>query len=169
MTEGNELLVMRHAKSDWGDPSLHDAARPLAPRGHRAAERMAEWIDERDLQPDRILSSSAVRTRETVRHLVEALELDPAIVELRDELYLAGAWDWIDAIREESPGRVLICGHNPGLDDLFGWLSAEPPPHAEDGKLMTTAAIAQFEFDRPWSEIAPTVGRLVTLVRPREL
>jgi len=31
------LLLLRHAKSDWGDSSLRDFDRPLAPRGERDA------------------------------------------------------------------------------------------------------------------------------------
>ena len=164
-----DLLVMRHAKSDWGDPMLPDEQRPLAPRGNRAAVRMAEWLQEKELAPDRVLSSSAVRTRETVAHLIDGLDLDPSIVEFRDDLYLAGAWDWIDALRNESVARLLICGHNPGFDDLVDWLCAEPPARTLDGKLMTTAAIAHIRFDDDWPAIGPTSGRLHSLVRPREL
>ena len=164
-----DLLVMRHAKSDWGDPMLPDEQRPLAPRGNRAAARMAEWLQEKELAPDRVLSSSAVRTRETVAHLIYGLDLDPSIVEFRDDLYLAGAWDWIDALRNESVARLLICGHNPGFDDLVDWLCAEPPARTLDGKLMTTAAIAHIRFDDAWPAIGPTSGRLHSLVRPREL
>ena len=164
-----ELLVMRHAKSDWGDPGLPDVQRPLAARGHRAAIRMASWLQDHGIEPVRILSSAAVRTRETVAHLVDELGLDAAAVEFRHDLYLAGAWDWIDALRLETAPVVLICGHNPGFDDLVEWLSAEPPPCNEDGKLMTTAAIAHLQFESGWSDLGPTSGRLAALVRPREL
>jgi len=164
-----DLLVMRHAKSDWSDPALPDERRPLAPRGNRAAARMAEWLDEKELTPDRVLSSSAVRTRETVAHLARGLDLDPVNMEFRDDLYLAGAWDWIDALRHESVDRLLICGHNPGFDDLVDWLCFEPPERTLDGKLMTTSAIAHLRFDDDWSAIGPTSGRLHALVRPREL
>ena len=165
------LLVMRHAKSDWSDPSLPDADRPLNERGRMAASKMAGWIAERGLTIDRVVSSSSLRTRQTVGHLVDGL----ALATFRDDLYLADADRWIDVIRAlevigPAPAdTVLICGHNPGLDDLVEWLSAAEPPRTGTGKLMTTAAIADLTFDTSWSDVGAHTGRLVDLVRPREL
>lgn len=162
---------MRHAKSDWGDPSQSDAERPLNARGHRAAARMATWIDDRGLAPDRILSSSANRTRQTVQHLADRLRTPTDAMSFRDDLYLADAQVWLDAVRAEpkSVDSLLICGHNPGFDDLVAWLSSNMPPLSASGKLMTTAAVAHFTIEAEWSDLAPGVVRLEELVRPREL
>ena len=69
---------------------------------------------------------------------------------------------------------VLICGHNPGLDDLVGFLSNEAAELTADGKLMTTAAIAVFSIDQSnsintWSSISPDNCTLIELMRPRDL
>ena len=49
------LVLMRHAKSDWGDNSLSDHDRPLNRRGMEDAPSMAQWIEENDLIPDQII------------------------------------------------------------------------------------------------------------------
>jgi len=163
-----ELLIMRHAKSAWdtGDTDFH---RPLNGRGARDAPRMAQWIAESDLAPDAVLSSAAVRARETALAVVFECDVDRAQVEFERDLYHASASTWLDALTHQTCARLLICGHNPGLDDLVDLLSADEPQLSVTGKLMTTAAVAHLRFDTAWSEISPRTGRLVSLVRPREL
>ena len=63
------LILMRHAKSDWGDPMLPDHDRPLNKRGRRAASALGHWMREAGLRPDQILCSSATRTQETCARL----------------------------------------------------------------------------------------------------
>ncbi len=65
----SRLLLLRHAKSDWGEAGLQDFDRPLAPRGQRAAADMAKAISAAGMLPDRILCSPARRTRETLAAL----------------------------------------------------------------------------------------------------
>ena len=60
------LLLLRHAKSSWDDASLADRDRPLAPRGHKAAERMAEHLRSGGPAVDLVLCSPALRTTETL-------------------------------------------------------------------------------------------------------
>ncbi|NNE94870.1 MAG: histidine phosphatase family protein, partial [Acidimicrobiales bacterium] len=90
-----ELLILRHAKSDWST-AQRDFDRPLAPRGQRAAPKMAQWLDDNDLPPDRILSSSAVRARQTADFVIEHFGLTENEVTFSDELYLAGSDTWLD-------------------------------------------------------------------------
>ena len=160
-----ELLVMRHAKSDWST-GHGDFDRPLNDRGIRAADQMAQWLDDEGLCPDRVLSSAAARTRATAMAVVYACEVDPAHVAFQDDLYLADDFTWRQAIARQSATRLLICGHNPGLDDLVDSLCADPPPLSSSGKLMTTAAIAHFSFLGPWYKISASTGKLIQLVRP---
>ena len=164
----NELLVLRHAKSSWST-GLGDFDRPLAPRGERVAPLMATWLDDNDLRPDRVISSSAVRARDTAGFVIDHFELPADVVSFRDELYLAGVETWLDTLAGETASRVLVCGHNPGLDWLVEYLASDPPPETDDGKLMTTAAIAYLRFDGGWDALERGSGRLVDLARPREL
>lgn len=159
---------MRHAKSAW-DTGESDFNRPLNDRGERAAARMAEWLAENDLAPDRIVSSAAVRTHDTALAVMYACGVDRAMVDFEHELYLASAGAWFDVVKKQTCARLLICGHNPGLDDLVDALSADDPPLSTNGKLMTTAAVAHLSFDTHWSDISVRSGNLLSLTRPREL
>jgi len=163
------LMVMRHAKSDWISAADYDFDRPLSARGHRAAQRMTEWLSENDLIPDKVISSSALRTRETVGYVVDGLALASEIANFDDSFYLAGPSHWLDTIQDQTDEKVLICGHNPGLEYLVYGLAPKRPPLTDSGKLMTTAAIAVFAFDCPWAEVEFGSGRLVHLARPNEL
>ncbi|MEO0361669.1 MAG: histidine phosphatase family protein, partial [Pseudomonadota bacterium] len=106
------LLIMRHAKSDWGGHGLADHDRPLNRRGRLAAALMGAFLREDGLRPDLALVSSALRTRETW----ELMGLD-APTETLAVLYHA-APDAIFAAARRAPDdarTVLILGHQPGL------------------------------------------------------
>src|SRR4249919_2403209 len=85
-----DLLLLRHAKSAWDDPSLADHDRPLAPRGTKALRRLADYLTRAEYRPDVVLCSSARRTVETLDGIRSALP-KRASVEIADELYGAHA------------------------------------------------------------------------------
>lgn len=163
---------MRHAKSDWST-GHGDFDRPLNDRGIEAADRMASWLIDEQLCPERVISSPAARTRATAMAVVASCGTDRSQLDFEDDAYLADAFTWLQILARYSggqpEGRMLICGHNPGLDDLVDHLSASPVPLTDSGKLMTTAAVAHFRFDTSWSELSHRSCELVQLVRPREL
>ena len=162
-----ELLVMRHAKSDW-ETGVGDFDRPLSKRGHKNAPQMAQWLAETGREPDAIFTSSANRARTTAEYVATHFGLDAGDIVETDELYLADAETWMDALVEQSTDRLLICGHNPGLDFLVDYLSQEAATVTLDGKLMTTAAIAVFTMD-DWPSLTPATCHFEELMRPREL
>jgi phosphohistidine phosphatase len=118
------LLAMRHAKSSWNDPALDDHDRPLKKRGRNAAPRMGRLLLAEDLVPDQVLCSTASRAVETVKLVTEACGMSGPVRALR-ELYLASPETYVDALRDlgGDPGRVLLVGHNPGLEQLVLGLS----------------------------------------------
>ncbi len=164
----NELLIMRHAKSDWA-AGASDFQRPLNSRGERAADKMAAWLSEEQLCPDRVISSSAVRTRSTAMAVVYHCGVDRSVVDFDDDLYLADDFKWMQVLVQQESARVLICGHNPGLDDLVDYLASSLVPLSASGKLMTTAAVAHFSFTEPWSNVTRGSLELISLTRPKEL
>ena len=166
------LLLLRHAKSDWGDPAREDFDRPLNARGRKAARRMAGHIARRGLDPDLVWCSTAARARETWALMAPALA--PGIgAAWRDDLYLATAAELL-AIARGAPdraARLMLIAHNPGLHDLALGLartSRDPADLDALGNGLPTAALAIVAFDaNGWAGIAD--GRLVSLVRPRRL
>jgi len=133
-----ELILARHAKSDWGDTSITDHARPLNARGRRDAPLMAERLARSGASVDLLLSSTAVRARTTAAHFGE--ELGVEITEDRD-LYLASG----DALfmRAAAPGAasVMVVAHDPGLSELAWRLSDGGITH------MPTCAVARFVWE----------------------
>ena len=58
-----QLLLIRHAKSDWGDFSLPDFDRPLNERGKRDAPVMAQRLLDKKITIDAFVSSPAKRAK----------------------------------------------------------------------------------------------------------
>ena len=163
-----ELLVLRHAKSDR-PPGTRDFDRPLAKRGRRDAPRVGEWLREEGLVPDLVLSSPAARARETVERILPALRIGTGAIEWDGRVY-EGRLDGLLAVLADVPAtarRVLLVGHNPGLEDLVLHLGGDVPI-PDDGKLLPTAAIARLRMPADWSRLHPRAGELVGIRRPRE-
>jgi len=170
----SRLLLLRHAKSSWADPGMADHDRPLAPRGRRAAERMAGVIADRgDLLPDRILCSPSRRTRETLTPLSARIG-DASRALILDELYEPAAGDYrrVIATHGGSAHHLLVIGHNPAIQatalSLVG--SADDKTALQIAAKFPTGALAVIDFDaRKWGEIQPKSGRLEAFFRPRDL
>ena len=167
------LYLLRHAKSDWGDPGLDDFDRPLAARGRRAAPAVARWMNENGCAPGYVLCSTARRAVETWSLVAEVLDGDPE-VETTGDLYHA-APAGLFALARALPDRhesAMAIGHNPGFHVLASALAGEGPDDLmrDLASGYPTAALAGIEFDSAsWSEIAPGAGRLTCFVRPRAL
>jgi len=162
-----ELLVMRHAKSDWTHP-VADYDRPLSKRGHKNAQQMADWLEQSELAPSAILSSAANRAQTTATYVAQHFAVVEDRFAVTPDLYLASGQTWLEALAGRNDERLLICGHNPGLDDLVDYLSAGGAPATVDGKLMTTAAIAVFTVE-DFATLSPQTCRFIVVQRPREL
>lgn len=159
------LFLMRHAKSSWKDQSLADHDRPLNKRGKNDAPRMGQLLLEQGFQPNRWLSSTALRARTTAEILATTMGFEGEI-ELRPNLYHGEPEDYIAAISEleDTAKSVIIFGHNPGLEELFEQLTGEE-------EFLPTAALAHVELPIVcWNDLNKnTVGQLINLWRPKEL
>ena len=160
-----QLILMRHAKSDWSDSTLSDHERPLNHRGKAAAPLMGRWLAEIDAVPELILCSTATRTRETVELLVDTWTRKPE-VSYSNDLYLAHPETILKAASSDGCGvtRLMIIAHNPGIASLVGTLAGEMMD-------MPTAATAVFEAAIPdWDQLR--VGspmKLSHFMRPKAL
>lgn len=158
------LLLLRHAKSDWGDSSLRDFDRPLAERGERDAPRIGKELRERGLLPELIVSSPAARAKATIEAVAKSAKLGPDI-QFDDIIYGASTPELIKLIRAlpDSPSCVLLVGHNPGFEDLVGRLSGSR-------ERMPTAALACIEFAIDhWADVNDRAGKLKWLLTPKQL
>ncbi|EZP51011.1 MULTISPECIES: SixA phosphatase family protein [Sphingomonas] len=166
------LTLLRHAKSGWDDTVSRDFDRPLNAKGRRAAEAVGRHMRSLDLGFDHVVASPAVRVGETLDAIVAGYgrRLSP-VWERR--VYLASAATLLDLIHElpEGAERVLLVGHNPGLEDLALMLV----PAAADGlrgqieEKYPTATLAELSFDGGWPSLAPGGATLTRFIRPRDL
>jgi phosphohistidine phosphatase len=159
------LLLMRHAKSSWKDSDLADHERPLNKRGHRDAPMMGQLLVDRELVPQRILSSSAIRARQTAEVIAEKAGFNGEI-DFLDRLYMAEAEEYIKTLAELPADleRVMVVGHNPGLETLLQILSGRI-------ESLPTAVIAYIALPiNQWSQLNGEMsGEVVEIWRPKEL
>ena len=158
------LYVLRHAKSDWSAAyGGVDHERPLNARGLKAARVMGRRLADRQALPDRILCSSAVRTRKTIELAVAAGDWNRTTI-LEPSLYLASPGTVIDLLRDQpdEANSILIVGHQPTCAELVRRLTGDDPPR------FITAAVACVHLDiASWNEIEPYRGRLAWFSTPR--
>lgn len=158
------LLLLRHAKSDWGDPSLSDIDRPLATRGKRDAPRVGKALRKRGPLPDLIISSPAARANATIVALMKAAKLDGE-PRFDEAIYGASSAELMKLIGflEDGSFCALLVGHNPGFEDLLERLTGS-------NERMPTAALACIEFQVDhWEDVEDGKGRLAWLLTPKQI
>jgi phosphohistidine phosphatase len=169
------LLLLRHAKSDWGDRDRDDFDRTLNARGCSTAPKMAQYIDTQNLTPDLVWCSTAQRARQTWSLVGSALTHDDQDIEVafRDDLYLAPSDRLLDLIKTASDAtlRLMIVAHNPVLHDLAISLTKtarvpEDLTQLEAGLPTAALVVLEFEVGR-WAAIDR--GVLERFVRPKTL
>lgn len=165
------LLLLRHAKSSWVDPTLPDHDRPLASRGRRDAKRIAKHLAglELELEPELVLCSSAVRTRETLELVRPALDNSKVLFE--DGLYGASSDELLARIRvvPDAVGSVMLIGHNPGLEQLALLLASSGDELRGLETKFPTAALATLAVETTWSRLAPGDAILTAYIVPKQL
>jgi phosphohistidine phosphatase len=167
--ELRHIVVLRHAKSSWDDPSVSDHDRPLSKRGRNALSRLRDHIEGLELHPDLVMCSSSRRTRQTLDGIRPALgrkvrvELDPA-------LYGASAEQLVAELRrlDDQVTTVFLVGHNPGVADLVDLLAADPATGGAVIDTFPTAGVAVLSITGPWRALQPACAALESFWAPRQ-
>ncbi len=139
----NYLMLLRHAKSSWKDSSLDDIERPLNKRGLSDAPQMGELIEREGWGPDQIICSPARRAIKTAELVAKGADYRDEI-EVEESLYFSGTDAYIRVIQRQSEyvERLMIVGHNPDIEDLYGRLSGDSIHYS-----TCTLSIIEFELD----------------------
>lgn len=170
------IFLLRHAKSDWGNPMLKDHDRALNERGRDAAPKMAAYIKSKKYKPDIVLCSTARRTVETYDLVKEALGDVP--VKFEESLYLAEMRNLVERIKwlDDDLKSVLMIGHNPGLEQLANTLTRSPKKEDEEKlhkRMRDKFATASFVVIKmpveQWREVKSGIGKLKDFMRPKDL
>ncbi len=165
-----ELLILRHGKSDW-NVEVDDYHRPLKDRGKRDAQRIGVWLRQQGLVPDHVVSSPAERAIVTAEKVCKAMGLAAGTIMQEQRIYAAGLETLLAVVRE-LPGkaqRVLLVGHNPGLEELLTWLVRDEVGIPPDGKLLPTATLARLAPKGDWAAGGEGSARLISITRPGTL
>ncbi|MEW8265593.1 MAG: histidine phosphatase family protein [Candidatus Thiodiazotropha sp.] len=165
-----ELMLLRHGKSDWSQ-QVEDFKRPLKDRGKRGAQRMGVWLLQQRLQPDYVISSPAERAIVTAQKTIKAMGGDAQAIKEERRVYAANVEELLQVLGEvpADRSRVMLVGHNPGLELLAEFLEGERIPLPSDGKLIPTATLVLIEMPDDWSDLKAGDGKLLSIVRPSSM
>ena len=157
-----ELILLRHAHAVPAGAGQADLDRPLSPEGLAEAEAAGRWLEENGLVPDCVLCSPARRTRETLEAVLGVIgyidqRLEPSIYDATAGALVALADTHCDS------ERLLIVGHNPGLERLVALLHSG---QSGDYRGMPPGAVAVLAFDDEAAPIEPGNARLAAFWWP---
>ncbi|HEX5252596.1 MAG TPA: histidine phosphatase family protein [Mycobacterium sp.] len=167
MTGQRTLLLMRHAKSDY-PPGVADHDRPLASRGVRQAGLAGDWLRAHAPTIERVLCSTATRTRETLLNT----RID-APVRYSERLYAATPGTLIDEINtlDDGVSTLLVIGHEPTISALALGLGGAPGTNTTAAERISakfpTSAIAVLTVPCAWEELELGVATLIDFEVPR--
>lgn len=121
------LFIVRHAKSSWDDINLRDFDRPLSDRGKKDAPKMGKRLKERDIAPDILISSPAVRAFSTCRDIASVLKFPFDVIKTDKRLYHADETSILNILKEinNNFNAAMIFGHNPGFTEFANSLLDE--------------------------------------------
>ena len=168
------LTLFRHGKSGWDSPVSRDFDRPINERGCKGSRLIGEHARALDLHWDNVVSSPAVRCTETLDAFWDGYGriLHP---NWDRRIYLASGATLLDVVHDlpDDDAAVMMCGHNPGLEDLALMLIPDIRGDELRDELeakFPTASIAELQFDvEKWADIKEGGGRITRFIRPRDL
>ncbi|WP_147126066.1 SixA phosphatase family protein [Shimia ponticola] len=157
------LIVMRHAKSSWGDHGLADIERPLNARGIASAKAIGEWLRFGKFEPSLALISNSRRTSQTWEEMGLSAE-----TQFLPELYHAAAETILRVLRGASGDCVLVLGHNPGIGDFAARILGVAPSHDRFADYPTGATLVA-TVQSEWSDLDWHSATTRAFTVPRDL
>lgn len=120
-----QVILVRHAKSDWGNENLKDIDRFLSERGYNDAYFSAGWFNKNQAAPALIISSTATRALSTALIFARALDFNMDNFKLEKEIYEGSVERIISIIKEQDNANncIMLFGHNPGFTNICNRLS----------------------------------------------
>jgi phosphohistidine phosphatase len=163
------LMLLRHAKADKAEAGMRDRDRRLNGRGRDDAARIAAHMARHALLPDRVIVSTAQRTRETWERMAGAFSTGLA-VGYEDRLYDAGTEGILAVIKaaDRSASALMVIAHNPGMYATARLLLAHRggEAHQLDDGLPTSGLVVIDFAENDWRKVSPRSGRLKEFVTP---
>lgn len=160
-----QLLIVRHAKSDWDEPNLTDFERPLNKRGHKNAPEMAHRLHKKKLIPEQLVTSPAKRALTTAEYFAEEFGIKKSAIVKESMIYEASSATLLRVINnlENKYDFIALFGHNPGITNLVTNLC--------DADIINipTCGVTLLEFPfNDWKMISEGTGKLELYDYPKK-
>ena len=156
-----KLYLIRHAKSSWDNP-VADFDRDLNKRGEFDAPLIGKELKKREINPDLIISSPALRAKKTALILAKEIGYNPSQILFKDSIYESSLYNLLMIIKELdiSLESVMIVGHNPSMTELINKISKFSISN------LPTCGVVALELDS-WSEIEPYSAKEIFYIYPK--
>ena len=158
------LFLCRHAKSSWDEPGLSDKDRPLNARGKNDAPMMGRMLENREENPDLIISSPAERAFKTAKLISDELGYRQKDIIVDNRIYMAGIDDFIEVLKEcrSKDTTIMIFSHNYGITDFANYISSSRIDN------IPTCGIVKIKFEfSNWEKIKKEKGKLEYFIYPK--
>ena len=160
------IIIFRHGSAHNPTEYQKDYDRTLTPRGIKDAEKIGCYLSEKNSVPDLVLSSSAVRARQTAEVAHTAANWKSSFF-LEPKIYGGDPYFLLDLIKEQRNRYNSIClvGHEPNFSSFIG-KAINIATHID----FPTAAVAKINFNiKEWPRIDFGIGTLDWLIHPKDL
>ncbi|MFD2569331.1 SixA phosphatase family protein [Spirosoma soli] len=160
------LYIVRHAKAEDRTMFMTDHDRELTADGIMAAARIGRYLQEKDVQPDVIVSSTAPRAKDTAKVIAEQINFDTAEIRLDQTLYEGGPKAYLSVVNAlpESTNTAMVVGHNPDVSYFAEFLT-----HQSIGSMSKGAVVAVTFEDIKWAEVSGQTGSVAFQIAPKQL
>lgn len=152
-----QLLIFRHAKSDWGNSEISDFNRPLNARGLKDAPTMGKRLKKRDWIPEKVISSPATRAITTAQLVCKEIDYPQDSIVENKSIYDATCTQLMKIINnlDNKADSIALFGHNNGITDLVIYLT-----DADIYNIPTAGMVLiSFPFD-DWAMISKHTGEV---------
>lgn len=158
------LFLCRHAKSSWDEPGLSDKDRPLNARGKNDAPMMGRMLENREENPDLIISSPAERAFKTAKLISDEIGYRQKDIIVDNRIYMAGIDDFIEVLKEcrNKDKTIMIFSHNYGITDFANYICSSRIDN------IPTCGIVKIKFEfSNWEKIKKEKGKLEYFIYPK--
>ena len=125
---------------------------------------MSSYMSLRSIEPDLMLSSSALRAQMTADQLAEKMEYQGRI-HYMEELYMTRPETLLNimTLQENEYDKIFLIGHNPELTEFANLLIEE-----HFSKLPTLGILAiNLDIDS-WEDIEEDIGEIDFFIHPKQ-
>ena len=157
---------MRHAKSTWEFPELKDEDRPLVDKGIKRTKKIIKFLSKKNVKPDIILSSHAVRALETAKIVAEGLNYPVKDIVMEQKVYESNIENLFNVVYgiANNKNTMVMVGHNPTITNFANYFLTEYVDY-----LPTSGVVCiEFETDK-WNEIVSAKKQTRFIIYPKML